>query len=408
MKTWRHRKAGFILGLLQGDDRPAEKTGELISALDPVISGPGKARALVKPNFNNDLPAFTGNSSDLRVLIGVIDWLKARGYKDITVADGPNVGVLRRKIDVFGLLKLRKLADILGFRLLDLNRQPGVKIRLETVSVRIARPVMESDVVINLPTVKTHLEAGFTSSVKNLMGTVVGNDKRKVHRDLSANLAALAARVPTHLQVIDGLVSMEGNGPGDGNPRKTNLLAVAEDPFEADLIISGLLGFERNEVPYLEHAFGKGWLRLDKTGDFPEWLAGRELVKAPGMPLAARIASSRMLYPLKVIARPITDRPVVAAIAKRLGAVQDVYLNGESRAGPAKSRKDLCKMCGECSLACPMNFSIREVESAASNPRCISCNYCVWACPTGALSLFGDKGPLERVIRRYPPKFKKK
>src|SRR4051812_32379788 len=59
------------------------------------------ARIVVKPNLNNDLVALTGNSTDLRVLCALLGGLRDLGYVDVTVADGPNVGVARRGIDVF-------------------------------------------------------------------------------------------------------------------------------------------------------------------------------------------------------------------------------------------------------------------------------------------------------------------
>jgi hypothetical protein len=74
------------------------------------------ARVVIKPNLNNDLVALTGNSVDLRVLDALLTELRARGYTDLTVADGSNVGVERRGINTLERLRVRPLCDRHGVR----------------------------------------------------------------------------------------------------------------------------------------------------------------------------------------------------------------------------------------------------------------------------------------------------
>ena len=67
------------------------------------------ARIVIKPNLNNDLNGLTGNSVDLRVLDAIVRQLKGFGYHNLCIADGPNVGIERRGIDVFKRLGVRAL-----------------------------------------------------------------------------------------------------------------------------------------------------------------------------------------------------------------------------------------------------------------------------------------------------------
>ena len=53
--------------------------------------------------------------------------------------------------------------------------------RLNTTDYFIARPVLEADLVINLPKLKTHTFTLYTGAVKNLFGVIPGNRKREVH-----------------------------------------------------------------------------------------------------------------------------------------------------------------------------------------------------------------------------------
>src|SRR5436190_11950044 len=76
-----------------------------------------QARIVLKPNLNNDLTALSGNSTDLRVLASLCEAFVERGYRDLTIADGSNVGVARRGIDVFRRLRIDRLAARHGVRL---------------------------------------------------------------------------------------------------------------------------------------------------------------------------------------------------------------------------------------------------------------------------------------------------
>ena len=181
-----------------------------------------------------------------------------------------------------------------------------------------------------------------------------------------------------------------------------DLLAVGRDPMEVDLVVSGILGFHLSEIPYLVYGLERGWLLAkDDMHAVPGWDM-EPLVKAPPMPLAARAASSRILYPLKVLARPITDKHRVATLFKRIGVIQDVYLKEPCRAVPVRASKDLCTKCMECVRACPERLSWDEVGSGRSEA-CLRCMYCVWSCPTGAMDLAGDLGMLARTVERYAP-----
>ena len=130
------------------------------------------SRIVIKPNLNNDLQALTGNCTDLRVLEGLLGGLRRRGYRDITVADGSNVGVARRGIDSFSRLKVRELCqrhdDVRAVRVVDLNTDAGREIPLKAGGLpRVAATVLESDFLISVPKIKTHAEAGLSCAMKN-------------------------------------------------------------------------------------------------------------------------------------------------------------------------------------------------------------------------------------------------
>jgi len=143
------------------------------------------ARILLKPNLNNDLVALTGNATDLRLLRALLEELQVRGYRHLIVADGPNVGIRRKGINVLRRLAVDRLAALYGVQARDLNDDaPRMEILVRGRQTGLASICLEADFVINLAKLKTHAEAGMSLACKNLVGCNVAGHKKRAHDDL--------------------------------------------------------------------------------------------------------------------------------------------------------------------------------------------------------------------------------
>ena len=361
------------------------------------------AAVVIKPNLNNDLPALTGNSADLRVLEALLGALVDRGYRDLTVADGPNVGVERRGIDAFRRLRVDRIAARHGARVFDLNHDEGRVVALHGGGrPRVARTILDAACYISVPKVKTHAEAGLSCALKNQVGITVGQDKRHMHRDLARNIFALSQHIRPHLVLVDGLVGMEGNGPGDGDPFRLGRLVVADDPLVNDLAVCRMVGLDLSEVPYLVAAREAGALDAALVAEIA---AAVPLVRAirrpPSRSRLAKAADVRALGWLKRAARPITDRPEVTTLAYDLGVIQDVYAREDDGVTGLTRDASRCGTCDRCVDFCPTGLPLAEIGVTADPARCVGCLYCWWVCPKDAIALDGPLGQLTRQIARY-------
>ena len=89
--------------------------------LDRTRLPPVGAHVFLKPNLISDLPALVGNSTDLRLLVALIGALKTRGFHRISLGDGSNVGVHRRRISAARRLAVERLCEREGVSWVDLN-----------------------------------------------------------------------------------------------------------------------------------------------------------------------------------------------------------------------------------------------------------------------------------------------
>lgn len=361
------------------------------------------ARILIKPNLNNDLLGLTGNSADLRVLCSLIEGLRDFGYTNLTVADGANVGVERRNIDVFKRLRVRSLRDRYGVRIVDLNRDVGRRLELEAgAHPQVARTVLDADFIISVPKVKTHAEAGLSCACKNWVGICVAQDKRHMHYDLAKNIARIAGLVPPDLILVDGLIGMQGNGPGDGDPFRLGVIVASDNPWANDLVVAKLVGFPWREIGYLVHGLENGNFTEDIAAGIEATVPTMaRIVKPPPRSKLAVLSERKELLWLKRAVRPLVSRPAVTELAYRAKIVQDVYFPEDDTVTSIRRNADACGECRKCEAFCPTKLSVEEIGVRTDPESCINCLYCWLVCPNDAIALDGELNFMERQVQRY-------
>jgi uncharacterized protein (DUF362 family)/ferredoxin len=392
------------------DIHDAWTTAEILATVERIVAdwehklpSSRDARIVVKPNLNNDLVALTGNCVDLRVLEGLFAALRRRGYRDLTVADGSNVGVARRGIDTFRRLRVAAVAERHGVRVVDLNTDEGREVVLhEDAHPAIARTVLDAEFLISVPKIKTHAEAGLSCAMKNWVGIARGQDKRHMHYDLGRNIFALNEVVMPDLVLVDGLVGMEGNGPGDGEPFRFGHLLASDDAFLNDLVVCRLVDLPAREVPYLAHAFDAGHLDDALAADIAAKLPVlRPIRRAPPRSKLAELSEARSLTWLKLAVRPLVEKPAVTEMAYKLKIIQDVYVRADDTLHVVGRAAERCGECHRCADFCPTGLSVDEIGVKLAAPECVQCLYCWWVCPKGALEIAGDANAMARQITRY-------
>ena len=134
---------------------------------------------------------------------------------------------------------------------------PGGKV-LKTTDVH--ELVIESDVFINVPVLKSHGSTKLTIAMKNLMGNVW--DRRWWHLgNLHQCIADFTAYRKPDLNIVDAYRVMvkngpRGTGPGDVVMMKSQILS--SDIVAADTAAARLFGMKEEEVRHIMIAAEKG------------------------------------------------------------------------------------------------------------------------------------------------------
>lgn len=370
------------------------------------------AHILLKPNLNSNMNALTGNTTDLRVLVAVIEALQDRGYYRITIGEGISSGFCRNRIPVAHRLRIDRVCERYGVEFVDFNHAPGVEIDFARgMKAAVAEPVMEADFLINLPKLKMHFEAGMSVALKNLIGCLVGVDeKQKVHRSLGRNILNLNKYIVPDLHIVDGLIAMEGTGPSRGTPIRLDLLMAGQDPYLVDLACARVAQVTYTEIPALRLAEEDGLIGPDDHA-YLDQLCVDEFAKPMKRPQVSRLVAlvndPRWQYEIVRIRlapgiRQIFGWDMVGRLLNATGLRQDVFIDKELIVDRLTVYWERCTIenCQVCQSFCPVELKlpdqIGDVEAG-----CLECLYCYIVCPSHAVRMEGQLGFFAEQIRRY-------
>ncbi len=327
-------------------------------------------RVLLKPNLLSDSLPEQAVTTHPILIQTLLRFLKARGTCP-AVADSP-AGALRIE-QVWERTGIRAVCEAEQVPLLNLEQAGSVVFHFEKVAFAVARPVLEADLLLNVPKVKTHVLTVLTAGVKNLYGTLPGFQKALLHRhfptpwDIGRFLAHLAGLIRPGLTLADAVIGMEGDGPSGGHPRRLGFVAASRDVFALDMALCRLLNIPPQQVPFLPHASNPSLSELEIVGDPPP---------APMQIALPKTWRSRII-----------PRPVVRLLKP--------FLWIHPLLDPTR-----CIRCGRCAKGCPAQALSpqQSVPPKLIPPRCIGCCCCHELCPVKAIRMI--ESPLMKALSR--------
>ena len=243
---------------------------KLAEVLDPLggmtaFVSPGD-RVLLKPNLLTGSRPTKECTTRPEFVYAVANMVQAAGGQPF-LGDSPAFGTARGVAEANGLLPLAHALDV---PIVELHGQRYPTDSPEFEHLRVSREVMEADVVINLPKVKSHVQLTLTLGVKNLFGCVPGKMKAWWHMEAGKDvqrfgtmLVETARLINPELTILDGIIGHEGNGPSGGEPRKLGILAAAPNVFALDRAMVESLGVDPMVVPTVAQSL--------RVGACPHW-----------------------------------------------------------------------------------------------------------------------------------------
>jgi len=231
---------------------------EIYRAVERAIDGldfsfrDGIQNVVVKPNLCYYWDYSTGETTDPRVVSAVIDYVRHKLGKDVSICVAEaDASAMKTKYS-FRVLGYDKLCQKKNAKLVNLSEGNIVDVRVNVGGKEIALPLNEillgADLIINVPKLKTHNFIGATCALKNMFGAISKPRKFSYHEIVSYVIAGVNKIVKSHIIVVDGLI-VRGS-----YPKKMGVIMAGDDPLATDFVALEIMGFNPKRVPYLSLA----------------------------------------------------------------------------------------------------------------------------------------------------------
>ena len=244
----------------KGEIEPAVREAiNLAGGLEEIIDG--RSRVLIKPNLGKPAPSGSGVLTSALVTEAVTKMVLELGPKSVIIGDGAIAGYDFAGFsteEAFETSGMMEVAARLGVELRNLNTDTFAEVAISDPHVmervRIAKTALESDVIISVPVLKSHIRTHVTLSLKNMKGVMPGAEKRKSHRlGLDLAIVDLISAVRPHYAVIDATVGMEGLWQYPQDTREVGLVIAGPDALAVDIVGTSVMGIDPNQVMHLQY-----------------------------------------------------------------------------------------------------------------------------------------------------------
>jgi uncharacterized protein (DUF362 family)/Pyruvate/2-oxoacid:ferredoxin oxidoreductase delta subunit len=339
-------------------------------------------KILIKPNVLGPYPPNRCATTHPKFLEWILKYLiDTKNIDANKIIVGDSSGYSTKKS--FEVSELRKACEKYNVRALSFENDETIKTKILNSEITLPKAVVDSDLIINLPKLKTHILMKYTGAVKNLYGCIPGGLKPKLHgvypkeNDFAKLLVELHNTIikdKETITIMDGIYGMEGNGPSNGKPINSKIVIASKSSVAVDLFASYYIGYNPNDI--LTNRF------LDDGVEY-------ELIHVNNNKTEKisklRFPSLRSEMDLNNINRMKFKKPDTFYLIS-IFPPKIVKLIFSIMVQKPKINKRKCRKCKICEYVCPVNaISIDNLK--IDSKKCINCYCCHEMCGFDAIDL---------------------
>jgi uncharacterized protein (DUF362 family)/Pyruvate/2-oxoacid:ferredoxin oxidoreductase delta subunit len=237
------------------------------------------------------------------------------------------------------------------------------------------------DIIISLPKMKTHQLMYFTGAIKNQFGLIPGLAKSPYHmmfpgrKNFAQMLVDLHTVVKPDFAFMDGIISMEGPGPGSGYPRNAGVVLASSNLLALDITACRIIGYDPDIIPINHDAIDRGI-----------WLESSSDLEVVGLKL-----SDVKIHDYKKIKLTGNPSQLVEFLVPRFLKSFESALSPK----PVFVEKK-CIRCGACVDICPADALEIDGMVKIDYEKCIRCFCCHEVCPEDAIRI--KRAPFSKGI----------
>ena len=280
------------------------------------------AEVVIKPNLCTAVPEqVLASNTDVALMQALCEVLLTRTNR-ICIGEA---GHLRQTPwETFAASGYVDMARHLGIQLVNFSEEPTVRVKCDPIGeLAMPRRLLDAEVYINVPVLKTHALTYFTGALKNQWGCVPDcHDRLRYHRHINPMLSSIQRMLKPKFVLMDGIVGMEGRGPVAGQARRLDAILASRDAVALDATAMRLVGLDSNRARHVvlaaQHGLGSiATQDIEIDGDWnrlvtnfvpaPRDYANRATFLATQYPWFVKhiLANDRIYYPIRDVVKYI-------------------------------------------------------------------------------------------------------
>ncbi|MCX6747084.1 MAG: DUF362 domain-containing protein [Candidatus Pacearchaeota archaeon] len=320
------------------------------------IEIPKRKKVLIKPNvvgfFDKNQEAITTHPSIIEAICKILKKNKNEIFIGDSSFTNPEIAFKKSGIE--------EVAKKYG-KLIIFEQDKIIKVKDKDAKVlkrfHLPKIIKQADLIINVPKLKTHQLTKYTGAIKNLYGCIPGGMKQKLHMEagnakkFSKLLVDIYQNIRPKVNIMDGVVGMEGKGPTSGKPKKAGYILASKNTISLDVACVKLMGYKPKKILAIKEAIKRklGNLKFDLKG----------MKKLPNLHFEKPFVQEKLS---KKILKMFKQKPIIVD-------------------------KKKCIKCGLCAKKCPAQAIRLNPYPEIDKKKCIRCFCCMEVCPQHALSL---------------------
>lgn len=364
---------------------PDEVRRALEKVLQPQIDAVGGVRGksvLIKPNLLTSRNPEDPTCVHPRVILETASCFIRAGAERVAVMETP---ATKKVSSILSAMGIADELDRMGVSYGNFTNYQSEKNTADGTffqNIEIAQEYHGFDFVANLAKAKTHAMMTLTLCVKNLFGFVNGGNRIAWHLAVGRDYAKFAdmlldlyLNIHPRFNVLDAVVCMEGNGPGNGTPAVRNFLAGSNDALSLDSQIATL--FRCQDIPIMACA------------------------KARNLLPQTTLSQTDCPFPVQSLELPTTPQMDLASLHLGVGIPKfaQKFLHHTLLAKPRLHPRQ-CVGCGLCVRMCPpKSLTMRNGRPRFDLRTCIRCYCCQEHCPQGAITV--KRSTMMNILRFF-------
>ena len=228
--------------------------GDVAQLLKLIEYVPSRAKILLKPNIVVASPPEEGDITHPRVIEALVRYFRKR-KKEVVVAEG--TGIFSTEEEFETLLHTTQydvIRNELHVPIINLEQVEREKVPWRYGSISLPKLLKDYE-YINVPTMKTHLQATVSLGVKNQKGLIPMEAKKIFHKkNLHSHILELSNVLQPACTLVDAIYCIEGTGPTGppiGEVKRMDLLVAGKDMMAVDNVCVQIMGFKVKDIRHL-------------------------------------------------------------------------------------------------------------------------------------------------------------